>query len=216
MDGSEKLDVDELLIEGPPVDLEVEPLKLSPKVPNFMPTTILLIRHGQTPTTGTVLPGRAPGLHLSEKGQEQARKVAEGIEHADAIYTSPLERTQETAAPLAEKFKKEPLLDDALLEADFGTWTGEKLADLAKLPEWETVQKTPSQFRFPGGESFVEMQERIVAGLKRIAAAHPGQVVACFSHADPIKTALTHFAGKPLDEFQKAQAEPGSVAKLEL
>lgn len=216
MEGSEKIKVDELLIDGPPADLEVDSLKLGLKVPNFMPTTILLIRHGQTPTTGTVLPGRAPGLHLSEKGQEQARKVAEGIERVDAIYSSPLERTQETAAPLAEKFGKEPLLDDALLEADFGTWTGEKLADLAKLPEWETVQKTPSQFRFPGGESFVEMQDRIVAGLERIAAAHPGQTVACFSHADPIKAALTHFAGKRLDEFQKAQAEPGSVAKLEL
>ncbi|QYH20438.1 histidine phosphatase family protein [Corynebacterium aquatimens] len=179
-----------------------------------MPTTILLIRHGQTPTTGTVLPGRAPGLHLSEKGQEQARKVSEGIEHVDAIYTSPLERTQETAAPLAEKFKIEPLLDDALLEADFGTWTGEKLADLAKLPEWETVQKTPSQFRFPGGESFAEMQDRIVAGLERIAAAHPGQVVACFSHADPIKAALTHFAGKPLDEFQRPRRNQGPSQSL--
>ena len=181
-----------------------------------MPTTILLIRHGQTPTTGIVLPGRAPGLHLSEAGHKQAQAVADTVEHVDAIYTSPLERTQETAAPLANKFALEPLLDDALVEADFGSWTGEKLADLAKLPEWQTVQKSPSEFRFPGGESFAEMQARIVSGLTRIAATHPNQTVACFSHADPIKAALTHFAGKPLDEFQQAKAEPGSVATLEL
>lgn len=181
-----------------------------------MPTTILLIRHGQTPTTGKVLPGRAPGLHLSAKGQEQARTVAEGIEHVDAIYTSPLERTQETAAPLAEKFGIGPMLDDALVEAEFGTWTGASLTDLAKLPEWQVVQKTPSQFRFPGGESFVEMQERIVAGLRRIAGAHPGQTVACFSHADPIKAALTQLRGMPLDDFQKVQVAPASVHKVEL
>lgn len=66
-------------------------------------TTILLVRHGQTPTTGKVLPGRAPGLHLADAGRAQAALVAErlaGIEIA-ALYCSPLERTVETAALIA-------------------------------------------------------------------------------------------------------------------
>lgn len=59
-----------------------------------MDTTILLIRHGKTPTTGQILPGRAPGLHLSDIGLRQAREVARRIEQLDAIYSSPLERTR--------------------------------------------------------------------------------------------------------------------------
>ncbi|MHA2788599.1 histidine phosphatase family protein [Corynebacterium sp. S7] len=176
-----------------------------------MDTLILLVRHGVTPTTGQVLPGRAPGLHLSEKGQEQAGEVAARIDRVDAIYSSPLERTQETALPLARRHSVPVLLDDALIECEFGTWTGAALSELAKLPEWKTVQQTPEEFRFPGGESFVEMQERMAAGLRRIAAKHPGEVVACFSHADPIKAAVTWLEGAPLNSFQKVQIDPASI-----
>lgn len=179
-------------------------------------TVIYLIRHGATPTTGQVLPGRAPGLHLTEKGREQARQVAEMIERVDAIYSSPLERAVETAAPLCEKFGMTPIMETGLLEAEFGEWTGRKLTELSALPEWKIVQQRPSRFRFPGGESFMEMQERIVGCVDTLVRRHPGGVVACFSHADPIKAALTHYDGKPLDEFQKAKAEPGSIARLEL
>lgn len=178
------------------------------------PTVVILVRHGVTPTTGQVLPGRAPGLHLSETGQEQAREVAQrltGLPVA-AVYTSPMERTRETAAPTAELFGLEAQLTDELVECDFGEWTGGKLAELATLPEWKTVQQSPSEFRFPGGESFVEMQDRMVAVLGEIAARHRGQIVACFSHADPIKAAVTHLAGRPLDEFQRVAVDPASVS----
>jgi len=182
-------------------------------------TRVLLIRHGQTPTTGVVLPGRAAGLHLSETGRQQAERVAvqlkERLSLIDAIFTSPLERTRETAEPTARVFGLEPVVDDAFVECDFGDWTGQKLTDLSKLPEWQTVQKTPSQFRFPGGESFVEMQDRVVAGIESAAAQFPGGVVACFSHADPIKAAITHYRGVNLDEFQKAKADPASVTVIE-
>lgn len=182
-------------------------------------TTILLIRHGQTPTTGIVLPGRAPGLHLSDQGRQQAERVAQQLKErfplVDAVHTSPLERTRQTAEPTARTFGLVPVNNAAFIECDFGDWTGKKLADLSKLPEWQTVQKTPSQFRFPGGESFTDMQDRVVAGIESVAAQHPGGVVACFSHADPIKTAITHYRGMNLDEFQKATAEPASVTTIE-
>ncbi len=174
-------------------------------------TTILLIRHGQTPTTGQVLPGRAPGLHLSDTGRNQARGVARRIERLDAIYSSPLERTRETAKPTAEKFGLEVLIDEHLIECEFGQWTGAKLTELATLEEWKIVQNDPEAFRFPGGESFVEMRDRIAAGLTKIARRHPGEVVACFSHADPIKAAVTWLDGTKLNTFQKVVADPASI-----
>ncbi|WP_232547954.1 histidine phosphatase family protein [Propioniciclava soli] len=181
-----------------------------------LPTLLLLVRHGVTPTTGQVLPGRAPGLHLAEAGLAQAEKVAKRLEKlpVTAIYTSPLERTRETAAPTAVRFGLEARGHDGLLECDFGDWTGARLDELSKLPEWQTVQQKPSEFRFPGGESFTEMSERIVGALDDIAAAHPGEVVACFSHADPLKAALAHALGTPLDSFQRIWVNPASVSVI--
>ena len=185
--------------------------------PSAPSTLILLVRHGVTPTTGQVLPGRTPGLHLSDAGQEQARTVAERLEGLPltVIYTSPMERARETAVPTAERFGLSPIVCEGLIECDFGGWTGGKLAELSKLPEWKTVQEKPSEFRFPGGESFVEMQERMAAALSDIAARHRGEVVACFSHADPIKAVVAHLGGRPLDEFQKINADPASVSVAE-
>ena len=177
---------------------------------------MLLVRHGVTPTTGKVLPGRAPGLHLSPSGIGQADRAARRLAPLPiaAVYASPLERTVETAAPTAGRLGLTPALDDGLLECDFGAWTGRELADLAKLPEWATVQSDPASFRFPGGESFVEMQDRVVATLDRIAADHPDALVACFSHADPIKAALAHALGGGLSAFQRIWVNPASVSAI--
>lgn len=181
-------------------------------------TTLYLVRHGVTPTTGQVLPGRAPGLHLSKQGLEQANHVAQQLGGAGltAVYSSPLERTQETAWPTAEAFDLVPLLDDGLIECEFGKWTGAKLTELSKLPEWTTVQNEPSAFRFPGGESFTEMQNRIVEALRTIVLRHRGQSVACFSHADPLKAALAHFAGTDLDKFQSIAVDPASISVVRI
>lgn len=180
-------------------------------------TLILLVRHGVTPTTGQILPGRAPGLHLSEAGEKQAREVAERLDGLPltAIYSSPMERAVETSGPTAEQFGLSPVICDGLVECDFGEWTGEKLTELSTLPEWKTVQKTPSEFRFPGGESFTEMQDRMIGTLGGIAARHRGEVVACFSHADPLKTAVAHLSGTPLDSFQRISTDPASISVAE-
>lgn len=180
-------------------------------------TLILLVRHGQTPTTGLVLPGRASGLHLAEAGVAQAHRVAERIAempHIDAIYASPLERARETAAPIAKALKQRVKIDKGLLECDFGDWTGEKLSSLMKLPEWTTVQRAPSSFRFPQGESFTEMQTRMVSALDRIRLAHPGGTVVCVSHADPIKAAVAHAMGTHLDLFQRIVIGTCSVSAI--
>lgn len=185
------------------------------------PTLVLFVRHGQTPTTGKVLPGRAPGLHLAEQGQQQAEAVAERIaalssvpRRITAVYASPLERTRETAAPIARALGLRVRRHAGLLEADFGDWTGAELKALYKLPEWRTVQRHPSGFRFPGGESFPEMQVRICGAVDKIRTAHPGETVVAVSHADPIKAAVAHAMGTHLDLFQRIVVSPCSVSAV--
>ena len=178
-------------------------------------TTILLVRHGTTATTGTLLPGRTPGLHLADKGRDEAQRAAERIAalpRVDALYCSPLERTRETAAPIGKALGIRPLVQRGLLECDFGEWTGKELKALMKLPEWSTVQRAPSTFRFPGGESFTEMQTRIVSTLDDLRARHPGGVVVCVSHADPIKAAVAQALGTHLDLFQRIVISTCSVS----
>lgn len=178
---------------------------------------MLLVRHGQTPTTGTTLPGRAKGLHLADVGVAQAERAAERIAElssVDALYTSPLERARETAAPIGRTLGMKPVVDRGLLEADFGEWTGAELKELMKLPEWSTVQRAPSTFRFPGGESFTEMQHRIVGTLERLRTAHPGGTIVCVSHADPIKAAIAHAVGTHLDLFQRIVVSTCSISVI--
>jgi probable phosphoglycerate mutase len=181
------------------------------------PTVVLLVRHGVTPTTGKILPGRMAGLHLSDEGRLQAEAAAKRIAplpRVAAIYCSPLERARETAAPIARAKRLPIRIDRGLLECDFGEWTGEKLARLSKLPEWEVVQRHPSAFRFPRGESFTELQARITGALARLVAQHPGRVVIAVSHADPIKAAVAHALGMPLDLFQRIVIGTASITAI--
>ncbi len=180
-------------------------------------TLVLLVRHGQTPTTGATLPGRASGLHLSDAGRAQADAVAAriaGLKRIAAIYASPLERTRETAAPIGQARKLRVRSDKGLLECDFGQWTGGELKELRKLAEWRTVQQYPSGFRFPGGESFGEMQLRMTRTLATLSAKHPGETVVAVSHADPIKAAVASALGTHLDLFQRIVVSPCSVTAI--
>jgi probable phosphoglycerate mutase len=181
------------------------------------PTLVLLVRHGQTPTTGATLPGRAAGLHLADTGRAQAEAAAAriaGLKKVDAVYASPLERTRETAAPIAKARKLKVKAHKGLLECDFGQWTGAQLKDLYKLPEWKTVQSFPSGFRFPDGESFTEMQLRMVDTVAGLVRRHPGGVVVAVSHADPIKALAAHAMGTHLDLFQRLVVSPCSITAI--
>jgi len=180
-------------------------------------TLIIMVRHGKTPSTGKLLPGRAKGLHLSDTGKQEALVVAERlskIKKVAAIYASPLERARETAAPIAKALKQKVIINKGLLECDFGDWTGEELAKLMKLPEWSNVQRAPSTFRFPKGESFTEMQTRMVSTLDDLRKKHSGGVVICVSHADPIKAAVAHAMGTNIDLFQRIVISTCSVTAV--
>jgi probable phosphomutase (TIGR03848 family) len=181
------------------------------------PTVVIFVRHGQTPSTGKVLPGRAAGLALAEKGRAQAQAVADHFRDAKnvaAVYASPLQRTRETAAQIGKALGLRVRSDKGLLECDFGDWTGASLAKLRKLPEWKAVQRNPSGFRFPGGESFAEMATRMSTTVDRYRVAHPGKTVIAVSHADPIKAAASTALGVPLDLFQRIDISPCSMTVI--
>ena len=184
-------------------------------------TLIIFVRHGRTPTTGTKLPGRAPNLHLSDEGKSQAEMIAKEIKTSSssflgtkvsAVYASPMERTQETAKPIAKTLNLRVRTLQGLNECDFGDWTGRRLRDLSKLKSWSTIQKQPSSFRFPNGESFTEMQNRMLKTVDKILERHSGETVVCVSHADPIKAILASAVGTPLDLFQRILVGPCSAS----
>lgn len=181
------------------------------------PTLALFVRHGRTPTTGRVLPGQAKGLHLADEGSAQAEEVAgrlSVLDEVDAVYASPLERARETATPIAKRHGLKVRVDRGLADCDFGEWTGAELKTLAKLPEWRVVQSYPSGFRFPGGESFLEMYARVVGTVERLRSRHRGGTVVFVSHADPIKAAVAHASGTHLDQFQRFVISPCSVTAI--
>ncbi len=188
-----------------------------PRAARPKPTLVLFVRHGQTPTTGKVLPGRAAGLHLSEAGQKQAQAAAGALSRLqtiDAIYSSPLERARETAATIAAARGLKVKVEKGLLEVDIGEWTGEELKKVRKAPEWKVVQGHPSGFRFPGGESFLDLQARIVGTIQRLVAAHRGETIVTVSHADTIKAAVGHAMGAHLDMFQRISISPCSITPV--
>jgi probable phosphoglycerate mutase len=181
-------------------------------------TLVLLVRHGTTPTTGKVLPGQAAGLHLAEKGRAQAEMAATRIaalaKAPVAVYASPLERTRETAAPIAKALGLRVRTCPGLIEADVGEWTEQRLSRLARSKEWPAVHRWPSGFRFPGGESFAEMSVRAMEAVLGLVAEHPGQTIVAVSHADPIKAIVAAGAGVPLDLMQRIVISPCSISGL--
>ena len=176
-------------------------------------THLVLVRHAVTAQTGPLLSGRAPGIDLSDDGRAQARALGARMADLpiDAVYASPIERTTQTAEAIATRHGLPVRRLDGVLEADYGEWTGQKLADLAKTDLWKVVQRTPSRMVFPGGESMATMQTRMVAAIEAVVVDHPGELVVVVSHADPIKAAIAHYTGVHLDLFQRIVVSPASV-----
>ena len=180
---------------------------------------LLLIRHGENDYVKTgKLPGHISGVHLNEPGQKQAQALAEALTHVPikAIYSSPLERAMETAGPIAASHKLQIIPEPKLMDTNVGKWQGKSLKVLRLMNAWKIVQHSPSRFKFPEGESFVELQTRLVEVLEHIAAKYnkPKDIVAVVFHADPIKLAVSHFLGLPLDHFQRLSCDTGSVSAL--
>ena len=177
---------------------------------------LLLIRHGENEFVKTgKMAGRLPGVHLNERGRQQAAELSEALKNVPlkAVYSSPLERATETAEPIAQAHKLEVQLRPDLMENDIGKWQGRTLKQLSRLKKWKIVQRAPSRFTFPEGESFLQTQTRVIACLDEIVASHkPKDIVAAVFHADPIKLAVAYYLGMPLDNFQRLACDTASVA----
>ena len=186
--------------------------------------TILLIRHAENDYMKKGrLAGRLPGVHLSENGCQQAQAAAEALgrkfpeKNVKALYSSPLERTMETAAPIAAAFGLEVIQLPGLLETDIGEWQGKSVKGLSRLKVWKIVQNRPSLFRFPGGETFADTQQRISQALSSLSTQHEAKdILICVTHADPIKLAVAYFTGIPLDLFQRLSVAPASITTLSI
>jgi probable phosphomutase (TIGR03848 family) len=177
----------------------------------------LLIRHGENDFVGKRLAGHLPGVHLNEKGRQQAALIAQTLSKAPikAIYSSPLERAVETATPLAQALNLPVCIRAGLIEIDFGRWQGKTGKQMRRLKLWKVVQENPSQMRFPGGESFAEAQQRLYQEIDAIKGAHEDQdLVACFSHSDAISLLVAHYLGLPLDNFQRLSIGTASLTVL--
>lgn len=179
-------------------------------------TVLLLVRHGVTEATGKRLYGRSPGVHLSDKGRAQAEAVAERLRGLPirAVYSSPLERCRETAAPIARALGHRVRTERGVLETDVGAWTGRTFGQIRRSRQWRRILSVPSSARFPDGESLPEVQARTVKALEAAASRHPGEAVVVVSHGDPIRLALAHYAGTHLDHFQRVEISPGSLSAV--
>jgi probable phosphoglycerate mutase len=171
-----------------------------------------------TELTDKQLVGRSPGVHLSKTGQEQAAGIVERLHGVPlaGIYSSPLDRALETAAPLAADRGLAVHQDAGLSEVDYGEWSGKEFKLLRKTDLWKRVQTRPADARFPQGEAVREAQSRIVGSLESIANSHPEDCVALFSHSDMIKFAVAHLVGIHLDLFQRLVVSPVSVTAIVL
>ncbi|MCY3709986.1 MAG: MSMEG_4193 family putative phosphomutase [Caldilineaceae bacterium] len=179
------------------------------------PTYLFLIRHGENEWTERgALAGRTPSVPLNEKGKEQAQQIAERLKDQpiSAVYSSPLLRCLETAQPLAAALDLSVSVEPGILEVDYGEWRGGELKELSKRPEWRLVQVFPGGFRFPGGETLREVQNRVITTLERIRTEHTGEVVAVFAHGDVLRTSLAYYLGTPLDLFQRIQISTASIS----
>ncbi len=180
---------------------------------------VLLVRHGQNDWVNkNRLAGWTPGVHLNEEGRKQVKELAERLANQPikAIYSSPLERCMETAAALAQPHELSVTELEDVGEVRYGDWEGKKIKKLAKKKAWFAVQHFPSRFRFPNGESFLDVQQRAVDAIEALSGQHQKEMIVIVSHADLIKMVLAHYLGTHLDLFQRIGLSPASLSVLAL
>ena len=183
-------------------------------------TRIDLVRHGHVENPQRKVYGRLPGWRLSAEGREEARATAAHLRDRPIvrIYTSPLERAQETAAAIASACGAPVEIEEALIESALGAhWEGMKWAEVrsTRLPELDAYLHRPNEVDFVD-EPFEALGERMARALRAIASRHPGQEVAAVSHGDPIKAALCTLRGLPISTLHERRVRTGGLVALEL
>ena len=187
------------------------------------PTTLVLVRHGVTEhTTGRRFSGGLAGSNpgLSEEGRAQAAAVAGWLGAAthpiDAVVSSPVRRTRETAAVIADALGRTVVEEPGFAEMEFGTWDGRTFDEVGEQHREELEQWLGSLDVAPGGtgESFREVETRVLSSLQRVLDEHAGRTVVVVSHVTPIKTLVAHVLDAPLLSVFRMQLTPASVTVL--
>lgn len=181
-------------------------------------TTFYLIRHAERSGDQTLLAGRIEGLHLTTVGREQARRLARHLatEPIHHVFSSPVDRAQETAAFVAEPHHVTVALSTAITEIDSGAWTGSTFGQLDQVQTWRRFNRFRGTTRIPNGETMVEVQARFVGEMLRLRDTFPDDTIALVSHADPIKIALAHFLGVSIDLYDRFEIGLASVSVMTL
>lgn len=175
---------------------------------------ILLIRHGTIDGIGKIMYGRTPGVGLNERGRAEAAALGLQLEQAGIrrIFSSPMQRALETAAPLSSRIGVEVIGVEDLNEIDFGEWSSHSVADLLSSPTWQAFNTNRSLVTIPGGECLLGVQTRMIRFLSEAARQFEDETIAVFSHADPLKTAIAHVVGLPIDSIPRIEISPASVS----
>ena len=181
-------------------------------------TRFYLIRHGEKDTPQSVLAARSPGVRLTAFGRRQAEAIAERLasEPVHRVYASPMERAQETAAPLARARGVPVEVLEAVHEYHFGEWTNRTTESLEGDPSWKNFNGFRSGTPTPGGELMLAIQARFVGAMLSLRDKFPDQGIALFSHGDPVRAALLYFAGSPMDFWSRFEISVGSITTIEL
>lgn len=183
-----------------------------------MAALFLWARHGETDALGRVLTGRKPGVRLNAQGRRQAERLAERLRNLplEAICTSPLERTQETAQPLAEECGLKLHIVPEFNEIDYGDWQDCAIEELAPDNYWAEYNRYRGLYRVPGGESLAEVQLRMMQGMEKLQAEYREGPVVLIGHSDPIKAWFASVLGIPLDFITRFEIEPASISAVEV
>ncbi|MBB6300633.1 histidine phosphatase family protein [Rhizobium leucaenae] len=182
-----------------------------------MTATIFLLRHAAHDNVGSFLAGRMEGVVLGEAGRAQAERLGQRMKREDieAIYTSPRERTRETAAAIAAACNLGlPQIADALDEVNFGDWTGKTFDILNQDPQWRRWNSVRSLSRTPGGESMLDVQHRVLGLIETLLTNSGGKRLALVSHGDVLKAAVCHVLGLPIDAWPRFDIAPASITTI--
>ncbi len=179
-------------------------------------TTLYLVRHASTELLPHTICGRLPDIHLNDKGRREAELLTQtlGDLPVHKLFSSPLERARETAAPLAQQLGLKVEISEAFNELDLGNWTGRTFAELEFNEEWKQWNSFRSGSEIPGGENMLNAQTRIVHGITSLQRDFPNETLVVFSHGDPIRAALLYYLGMSLDFVHRIEISPAHVSVL--
>lgn len=180
-------------------------------------TVYHLLRHGEPSVVGRLY-GRLPGVGLSERGRTEIAMQAERLaaENIEAIYASPMQRTRETAVILADRLGLPIHHREDVIEIDYGEWTGLTFDDIRKDERWQLWSRSRGIATIPGGESWRQVQQRVVAALFDLRQAHPEGNVVIVSHGDVIKAALLFALGMPPDFYSRIEIAFAALSTIRL